>query len=181
VVVDVGAHIGVFSIEASEKTNRVFSYELNPSTFEILQKNVEFHNAENVEIFNKGLSGKNEEKRIRGKDKSLMTSVEIEAGKSSDKVKLFSFQEEIEKILPELKNRTNLLKLDCEGSEFPILEKTSADTLQLFNTILIEYHENVGSASDLIHTLESKGFNAEEIEDKRDNQPENAGFIIAKL
>jgi hypothetical protein len=90
-VVDVGAHIGVFSISAAEETEKVFSYELDPETFSIMGKNIALHEADNVEIFNKGLSGDKETKNISRNSNSLGTSVEIDRGEHSESIEIYSF------------------------------------------------------------------------------------------
>lgn len=48
--------------------------------------------------------------------------------------------------LPSEKNM--VLKLDCEGSEFDILNSTSIETLRLFSTIYIEIHEGANQNLD---------------------------------
>lgn len=110
--VDVGAHIGVFSVFVGEKNVNVFSYELDPETFSILERNIKFHELDNIKTYNRGLSGSSGKKNIFRKDNSLGTSVEIKDGKPSDTVEIYSFEGEMEEIADDLREPI-LLKLDC--------------------------------------------------------------------
>ncbi len=47
-VVDIGAHIGVFSVEASASSDTVICYEPYPRNFELLQKNIAINALDNV-------------------------------------------------------------------------------------------------------------------------------------
>jgi FkbM family methyltransferase len=54
----------------------------------------------------------------------------------------------------------DLLKLDCEGAEYPILFDTSASVLELIDHIVMEYHDNVAqyNHNDLTRFLNERGF-----------------------
>jgi hypothetical protein len=45
-----------------------------------------------------------------------------------------------------------VLKMDCEGAEFPILERTSDRGLRQFSQILMEYHRSPGPLLDRLRT-----------------------------
>jgi FkbM family methyltransferase len=49
--------------------------------------------------------------------------------------------------------RVDLLKLDCEGSEFDILSHVNRETLAKFTWIVGEYHTHAGDFKALVNTL----------------------------
>lgn len=55
------------------------------------------------------------------------------------------------------------LKLDCEGAEYEILFKASADTLRKVERISLEYHMGVTdhAPQELVDLLGSRGFEVE--------------------
>jgi predicted O-methyltransferase YrrM len=58
-VLDVGANIGLFSLYASRLSHHqatIFAFEPIPTTFEILQRNIERHRLHNIHAFPFGLS-----------------------------------------------------------------------------------------------------------------------------
>ena len=55
----------------------------------------------------------------------------------------------------------DLLKLDCEGSEYEILQRCAPDTLRRVRRIVGEFHEGPhlsGTGADLCRFLESRSF-----------------------
>lgn len=51
VVIDIGAHIGTYSILMANRANKVYSFEPNPESFELLKRNVKNINANNIYIY----------------------------------------------------------------------------------------------------------------------------------
>ena len=56
--------------------------------------------------------------------------------------------------------RCDLLKMDCEGSELPILEAASSETLAKIGAVIMEYH-NENEVARLCEILAQSGFKAE--------------------
>lgn len=50
VVVDIGAHIGAYSILMANRANKIYSFEPNPESFELLKRNVKNINANNLSL-----------------------------------------------------------------------------------------------------------------------------------
>jgi FkbM family methyltransferase len=153
VVLDIGGHIGIFSILASKcaKEGRVYVFEPFPENFNLLKENVELNNARNVNVVNKAVSknsGKNEffvsSDNNRGEN-SLFSS----AGGS---IKDFVKKEKIEKI--------DFLKMDCEGAEYEILYGLSRSELEKIGKISLEYHniDKKRNGLELKKFLEKNGF-----------------------
>ena len=67
VVLDLGGHVGVFSISLAKKypNIKIYTYEANPYNFSFLEKNVKNNGVENVQVFNRALfSSSNETLKI---------------------------------------------------------------------------------------------------------------------
>lgn len=177
-IIDVGAHIGGFSLKFSDSAEQIYSYEPNTQTFNLLEENLEINNAENVEALNMAVSSEKGDVKLFTNSNSLRSSLEIrEEGHRSEIVKKASLKSIVEK--KQLIGKT-LLKLDCEGSEFNILMETNRETLNQFDAIFLEWHRNAGDPKNLEQRLEDIGFNIEKDREER-NIENNVGFIYAKL
>lgn len=177
IIVDVGAHIGAFCIKFSETADKIYSYEPNSQTYNILRKNIELNEISNVETYNNAVSSEDGEVQLYKNSSSLRSSIEIKEDEiSSEKVKEVSLESIVEE--KELKD-TTLLKLDCEGSEFRIINQTDEEVLNKFDAIFLEWHGEKGDPANLKQKLEDIGFDLEESKDERLIE-NNVGFIYAK-
>ena len=59
IVVDVGAHHGIYAIKAARQGARVIAFEPNPDSFELLSSNITANDLSNVEPFNIAISDTN--------------------------------------------------------------------------------------------------------------------------
>ena len=66
VVLDIGAHIGLFSLFASQfcKNGKIFCFEPIKENYEELLKNIEINNIQNIIPFNNAVSSKTEKTKI---------------------------------------------------------------------------------------------------------------------
>lgn len=160
-VIDIGAHIGAFSLFASKyaKKGKVFSFEPVPDNFEILAENIALNTADNVIAVNKAVSDKNGKQKIFLNNKNTgrhsLYSQRADAGAINiDVISLDNFisKNKIKSI--------DFLKMDCEGSEYPILFNSSKNTLKKINKISMEYHnlDEKNNGRVLKEFLEKNGF-----------------------
>lgn len=153
-VVDVGAYIGVFSIFASSQGANVYSYEPNPDSFHLLKKNIKLNNIKRIKAYNKAVCGKDGNTDLfRNKKFPQLTTTTITDGEKI-KVNCTSLKEIIKNI-----GFIDLLKMDCEGAEYEILQQLPEEFLSQIKKISMEYHEFKDYKKDDIKKfLEENGF-----------------------
>jgi len=153
VVVDIGAHIGSFSIKCAKiKKCKVFAFEPLTGTFELMKQNVALNRVKGrIRLYNTAIVGSPDKTRLMYIDcKHFEESGFISARSNSAKVFCMSLAEVFKK------NRISLcdvLKLDCEGAEFEILREIEFDRVK---KIIMETHFNLHKV--LIEFLLEKGF-----------------------
>jgi FkbM family methyltransferase len=141
IVVDVGAHIGSFSIMVARSAYKVLAFEPEPNNYQMLKKNMELNHLENMSIFEmavSGISGYQDIYTCQGgssADYSLYKRgiTNIKTGR----IRTISIEDIIEREdLP----RIDFLKLDCEGAEHDILRNISFETAAKIMGIAMETH-----------------------------------------
>jgi FkbM family methyltransferase len=159
-VVDIGAHIGVFSVYAAElsKTGSVYAFEPFINNYRMLEKHKIINHKENLFIYNKGISD-------REGTQTLFLSPDNNTGGHSLHLKNHSDRKaEIQTITlsgfcdREKIHKIDFLKMDCEGAEFEIL-RSDESILQKVNKIVMECHPyGNNSVEDIVSILERNGF-----------------------
>ncbi len=164
VVIDIGAHVGMFAIAAAARGATVLC-------FEPLRENVELLN---------------ENARLNGYDRRIISHC-LAAASAPGTVELFVMRgntggstcfpsihpvwrnpDRVTSIivpsitLHEILQRYELkvcgcLKMDCEGAEFDILQHAAADDLRRIRMVILEYHPP-GDIRDIKARLEGLGF-----------------------
>lgn len=162
VVLDVGGHIGVFSVFASKfaKRGRVYVFEPSSENFELLKQNIKINDISNITAMNKAVSdreGRREFFIAKGENKGSNSL--YPSGNTSNKVvvETISFADFIVK---ERLGRINFLKMDCEGGEYDILFKSGSRALDKIEKISMEYHniDRKRNGLRLKEFLEKEGF-----------------------
>ncbi|MBA2244504.1 MAG: FkbM family methyltransferase [Gemmatimonadota bacterium] len=164
VVIDVGAHIGCFTVMAARRGARVLSFEPVPTNFARLQRNVERNGIEGALLFPVALSERREEREIflpDDRSHSGRFSLHLGRGGETLRISCLSLDEVVEEHAVE---RIDLLKLDCQGSEYEILYGASESTLDRVQAIAVECEHFAEpaewSVDGLKRYLESRGFSA---------------------
>lgn len=144
VIIDVGAHIGTFSLLSAIKypNATIYAIEASRETYNILKRNIEENHLQNVIPIHAAMSSK------EGILKLYHSLQSGNWGHSVTKVLSDSY-EEVDSItlggVIEEKNicQIDLIKFNCEGAEFDILINADESTIKKINCGIILYHEDL--------------------------------------
>lgn len=141
-VIDIGANIGVFATFAATRAEdvRVMAFEPFPGSVAQMRKNVRSSGLRNVEIYEKAVAGKSSRSHLNVVPGNWMVHALSDQHEESNSIEVECTT--LDEILESAgHDRCNLLKLDCEGAEYEILQQASDLTLQRIRRIVLEYHE----------------------------------------
>jgi FkbM family methyltransferase len=163
VVVDIGAHIGVFSIFAATcaKGVRVYSYEPFLQNFNLLKHNIALNRLDNIKPFSAAIASTREKRRLSVDTRDSVAHTLIPSGQHSIEVDCLTLRDIFEANDIEM---CGFLKMDCEGAEYEILFNTPKEIFTRIERICVEYHPDVGgyrhspSGEELVELLEKMGF-----------------------
>jgi len=159
ILIDIGAHIGLFSLFASQycKNGKIFSYEPIEENCNILKENIELNKIKNIISFNSAVSNQTNKLKIFTNSDDSAHSI-FESKKKFIEVNSTT----IKSIFDENKiENCNLLKLDCEGAEYQIIESIPKEYFFKIDKMIIEYHlanKNPELYKKLIQNLKNNSF-----------------------
>jgi len=143
-VIDIGAHVGWFTLAFSDKypSAKIFAYEPSSAIFEALEKHVKLsapvERLKNIKLINAGLAD--------GKDHNLgLTSRLRGVGRithnqqNTEIIKTKTIKQIIEENQIDLNKKIGI-KIDCEGSEKYLLNEESTEVMKQMNYISLELH-----------------------------------------
>jgi len=154
IIIDAGAHVGLFSIMASLFAKEVIAIEPHPINFMLLKANMRRNNIRNVVTLNRALWP------IRGQ-------YELFEGNSSDKNTLlpngynaYTYKVSTVTLSDLIKKygEIDLLKMDIEGAEFPVIMHAKNEELKCINAIVGELHFKYGNVKRILNRLKKAGF-----------------------
>jgi len=163
-VVDVGANQGFFTLYAANKGARVIAVEPSPINFRLLKENIEQNNlVDQVVCVNCAVSdtvrmatmyeGFSDTGRYLTTQVSIVDDNRGGSAVRTSEVRAVTLDEVFASNGIEA---CDLLKMDCEGSEYAILSSTSLETFRRIKAISFEFHE--GRVGELKGWLEGAGF-----------------------
>lgn len=160
-VIDIGGHIGSYTVYAALRGAKVITFEPHPETFNMLKQNVENNGiADKVTLINAGAWNEDT-------FKDMITSA-FHTGGNSFIQNIFGdghIQAElrdINKIMDPLK-KVDILKVDCEGSEYTVFESMTEENLKKVQRIVMETHLGFERGEALLRFLTEKGFKTKHI------------------
>lgn len=120
VVLDVGAHVGIFSLKIAKKVQRglVLAIEPHPKNFNFLVQNIRNNQLSNVIPLNLGLGKRSVRKRLYLTDKTYSASTIHHTNNWLD-IPVETLDNVIRKLNLE---RVDFIKIDVEGAELEILK-----------------------------------------------------------
>ena len=160
-IIDVGGHLGFFSILASILNSDIPIYTFEPhiGNFELLKTNFKNNRIKNV--YPKQLAVTDSvgqmDLQISKEDLSHSVIKTLEPTGETQKVQTTTLERIFEK---NRIKKCDLLKLDCEGSEFKIIYSTPQALFNKIDHIFLEYHDWIEgeSSKDLKAYSEKIGY-----------------------
>lgn len=140
VVIDIGAHIGSFSYACLTRgAGKIYAYEAFSENYDLAMKNLSQFGDKAIVSNNavwRSDMGPQELTFTKSFEEWNTGGGNVWTGAGEIKIQTIS----LDTILYTIDNPIRMLKLDCEGSEFPIL-LTGGRHLHKVNTIVGEFHE----------------------------------------
>jgi len=157
-IIDIGGHLGFFSIMASilNPVVPIYSFEPHIGNYALLKENLKNNHIKNVTAKQVAVSSSvgQTDLKLSKEDLNHSLTMAIEPTGETQKVQTTT----LERIF--IKNNINicdLLKLDCEGSEYEIIYSAPKTIFDKIRNIFLEYHdwENKGESDKLKSYLQS--------------------------
>lgn len=164
VVIDIGANVGYFSLLVLNlyPSAKVFAYEPMPQNFRLLQRHVQSNPGVSLKAENKAVFSSTQPLKLKFDAKDEFTTSASISGSPSEADTIEVGCTTLADIFRgEGLSRIDLLKLDCEGSEYAILYSLPEEFFGRIRNIALEAHaghgenENIGG---LTRFLQTKGF-----------------------
>ncbi|MBZ5698920.1 MAG: FkbM family methyltransferase [Acidobacteriia bacterium] len=169
VVLDIGANAGYFDMLLFSKIAEatVYAYEPIPANYTLFQQNIALNPSlgKQIRLFNKAVTGTPQEAIELFMETDVANSVIASVYDDFDRQNRFTLRVpaiSLRQILEECQiERVDLVKIDCEGSEYPIIYETPASCWGRIDFLTIEVHDldrdqrNVGH---LTRFLKSQGY-----------------------
>lgn len=165
VILDIGAYIGDYAVYAAKLATNgmVYACEPNPENFQLLEENIKLNKLTNVKPFKLALADK------RGVSTFSISNATATAGSimtggtgENYEVQTTTLKDFVQNNLIE---HINILKIDIEGAEYPLLY-ASETILPNIDLITLEYHDLQNAPSEYNHIalekfLKKNGFEVE--------------------
>jgi FkbM family methyltransferase len=160
VVVDIGANIGLFSLYAAFRgAGKVYAFEPNREAYCCVLKNIERNNLQGrIVPYHQAVTSRSNEVVTIAKAASPQNRIAHGSAPDDEheSVTTISLNDIVRN---EGISRIDLLKMDCEGCEYDILDATDASTFSRIDRIIIEYHD--GRELEIEQNLRRHGFKLE--------------------
>lgn len=160
VVVDIGANIGLFSLYAAfSGAKKVYAFEPNREACGCILENIRRNNLQDTIVpYHHAVTSRSNEVVTIPKAASPQNRIAYGNADNDEResVVTISLNDIVSR---ESISRIDLLKMDCEGSEYDILAGISAPTFSIIGRIIIEYHD--GKEREIEEDLRRHGFRLE--------------------
>lgn len=164
-IIDIGANVGCFTVFAASelRPNRIIAFEPDPHNFRQLEKNAALNPNRQIIARQQAVGRASGEVTFYNDTSAdftiggtLVGDRGAQRGYAAFRVQCTTLPSILETYRIE---RCSLLKLDCEGAEFDILQSTDDSLLRRIDQIVMEVHEMPGrSMHDIVLRLKSAGF-----------------------
>lgn len=141
-IIDVGANIGIYVLCFCEhSTAAIVAFEPEPTTFSLLEENVNFNNLHNVSLRNLACGNQSGHVHFEGGLNGHVSSTVNDTSTANTEiisVPIVSLDEEIGK-----KGKISLIKIDCEGYEWHVLDGCREILRTQRPVLFVELHPNL--------------------------------------
>ncbi len=164
VIVDVGAHIGYYSLAFARLVGdkgHVFAFEPTPASFALLRKNIATNGYRNVTAIRQAVSSRNGYARFYLSDCSALNRMHS-SGSHVGEIEVETVR--LDDFFRDYDRPINLVKLDIEGAEPQALCGMEAliqkhRSMAILSEFMPRWLTSAGfGPEDLVHSLEAKGF-----------------------
>ncbi len=141
IILDLGAHIGTFSVYVSKKLRRskILAFEPDSSNFDLLQKNIRKNKAKNIKTYNMAVASYTGRGFLQTRSLNTDAYYLDKVGKRRPNCKVVSLIDVCKK---NNLTRIQLMKIDIEGGEYDLFfdKPTLKFMQQHVKYIYMEYH-----------------------------------------
>lgn len=151
IVIDIGAHIGFFSVECAIRGGKIIAYEPFPENYKLLVKNIKVNGLKGKIIpYKKAVSDKAGSfdlytDKVNYGSHSLMKKYVDHPSGNKIEVDVLGIND----ILADFE-KVKLIKLDCEGMEYRILKEANLDKVERIVCELHDRKQSEGLVRNLI-------------------------------
>jgi FkbM family methyltransferase len=157
IIVDAGAHVGLFSLVASVFAEKVYAIEPHPLNYYLLKANLIKNNVNNVIAINKALWHKIEKVKLYQGFNTATHSV-FRGGRTFSVAETITLEDIYNLLENEGFRKIDLLKIDVEGAESRIFERLDMNILTRIEKIVGEIHLDVADFKLIVQNLRNSGF-----------------------
>jgi FkbM family methyltransferase len=136
---DIGAHIGAFTLRIAPHVQEVHSYEADPENFEVLKKNRALNPEGTVYLHHGAVVGmcKAGDKVSFYKNKGTNTGLHsLVTKRGRDKIEVPAW--DVKQVIFE--SKANKIKMDIEGGEWDLFQNFDPPIFNQIDEIIMEYH-----------------------------------------
>ncbi len=180
IILDIGAHIGCFSLHVAQQLKHgcVLAFEPSKESFDLLERNVTENKLLSIKPFHAAVADKNGRTLLYHdmRNGNWGHTITLQISDEAEEVDCLTLEMIVE--LQAL-HTIDFIKFNCEGAEFSILINTPPEILERVQCMLILYHgylEDKINHTELAEYLRKNGFR---IKLRNINPSDNSGWMIA--
>lgn len=164
IIIDIGAHFGIVSIYYANQYPKslIYAIEPNKDSYQRLVKNIKLNSASNIKAKNYAITNKSGKKRnLYIAKRSGMSRLYYDQSAIDTKVKQLVKTKSLADFIKSTRaKRIDLVKMDCEGSEYEILLNLEPLIFKKIKAFAIEYHNDLlnFNNTNLVGRLKNEGF-----------------------